>query len=109
MDASAVEFHMNGPAGQPPVLQARESSRVRAARLLDVWVSGDQQRLIIELTDMANPGTGSEAEETDKGREELLLCVVRQMMNEPDLYASRAEKLHLGVWLDLLAHLAEGT
>jgi hypothetical protein len=105
MDASAVEFHLN-ESGQVRVLQPRDSSRLRAARLLDAWVSGDRRRLTRELSDLAAPGSGCEGGETNDGREELLLCVVRQMRSEPDLYASRAEKLHLGVWLDLLAHLS---
>ena len=105
MDASAVELHTNEP-GRDRDLQSRESTRVRAARLLDAWVAGDRQRLAFELNSLTAQGEECDDLENEDGREELLHCVARQMMSEPDLYGSRAEKLHLGVWLDLLAHLS---
>jgi hypothetical protein len=105
MDASAAELHTN-EVGLSPDLQTRESTRARAARLLDAWVAGDRQRLAFELNNLAVQGGECEDAENEDGREELLLCVARQMLSEPDLYGSRAEKLHLGVWLDLLAHLS---
>jgi hypothetical protein len=105
MEAAAVGFEQNipGQAGVPAVF---ETTRVRAARLLDAWIAGDRQRLNFELSHWRE-GDLAMNDEGHGGRGELLLCVVRQMMDEPDLYASRTEKLHLGVWLDLLSHLSE--
>jgi hypothetical protein len=110
MDSSALEIEMSerGHSGARPV---RESSQIRAARLLDAWIAGDRERLDFELSqwrdgDLVMRGSPS-ASSNDDGRDELLLCVVRQMMSEPDLYASRSERIHLGVWMDMLAHLAE--
>ena len=82
----------------------RERSRVRAARLLDAWIAGDRRRLDHELSYHVD---GDPAQNHEDEREELLLSLMRQMRSEPDLYASRAEKLHLGVWFDILARLAE--
>lgn len=103
MEASTAEIQTSG---REPILirQTGESSQVRAARLLDPWIAGDRQRLDFELSQWRDCDQLAERED---GREELLLCVVRQMMNEPDLYASRTEKLQIGVWLDMLTHLAQ--
>ena len=79
-------------------------TQIRASRLLDAWIAGDRQRLDYELSHWRE---GDFAMEGDDGREELLLCLVRQMMDEPDLFAPRTAKLHLGVWVDMLVHLAE--
>ncbi len=103
MEASTAEIHASG---REPIRirQTGEGSQVRAARLLDAWIAGDRQQLDYELGQWRDDDLLSERED---GREELLLCVVRQMMNEPDLYASRTEKLQIGVWLDMLTRLAE--
>ena len=79
-------------------------SRVLAARLLDAWIAGDRRRLCYELSLWRE---GELAAESGDDRWELLLGIVRQMMGEPDLFAPRQQKLHLGIWFDLLAHLAE--
>lgn len=84
----------------PPV-----STQLKARRLLDSWVSGDRQRLELELRLWQEVRLEPVAADDD-GREDLLGCLVDQMMGEPDLFAPRAEKLHLGVWVDLLVHLA---
>ena len=52
-------------------------------------------------------GARFRARKRDEGQEELLLCLVQQMMDEPNLFAPRSAKLHLGVWIDLLVNLAE--
>jgi hypothetical protein len=83
----------------------RTSTQLKAARLLDSWISGDRRGLDHELNDWRE-GRLIETDPTDEGREDLLRCLVEQMMDEPDLFAPRGEKLHLGVWVDLLVHLA---
>jgi hypothetical protein len=83
----------------------RTSTQLKAGRLLDSWVSGDRRSLEHELRQECDsePEDGSPEGE---GREELLRCLVDQMREEADLFAPRTEKMHLGVWVDLLVHLA---
>jgi hypothetical protein len=104
MEVSAVEIDVN--ESNQTRIRRSETTQVRAARLLDAWIAGDRLRLDYELSqwregDLAMDGEGGDS------RKELLLCVVRQILDEPDLYASRSEKLPLGVWIDMLTHLAE--
>ena len=81
------------------------STQLKAQRLLDFWVSGDQRRLEAELRHWRDHGI-NQAVSNEDGPADLLRCLVSQMMDEPDLFAPRSEKLHLGVWVDLLVHLA---
>ena len=81
------------------------STQLKARRLLDSWVSGDRQRLELELR-LWQAGRRAAVAMDDDGREDLLGCLVDQMTGEPDLFALRSDKLHLGVWVDLLVHLA---
>jgi hypothetical protein len=104
MEASAVEIDVN-ETDRTRIRRYGETNQVRAASLLDAWIAGDRQRLDYELNEWREGDLAMEGE-GDDSREELLLCVVRQMMDEPDLYASRSEKLHLGVWIDILTRLA---
>ncbi|HYA17021.1 MAG TPA: hypothetical protein VEF06_06125 [Bryobacteraceae bacterium] len=83
----------------------RTSTQRKAGRLLDSWIAGDRRRLDDELQQWRD-GKLTEKDPEDEGREELLRCLVEQMMEEPDLFAPRSEKMHLGVWVDLLLHLA---
>jgi hypothetical protein len=80
-----------------------QATHLRAIRLLDPWIAGDRRRLDYEMRQW-NEGTFEL--DGDDGRAELLFCLVQQMIDEPDLFAPRSEKLHLGVWVDLLMHLA---
>jgi hypothetical protein len=80
---------------------------VMAERLLNPWIAGDRGRLEAEMGKWREGiFTLQPAGSQDDGRAELLLCLVQQMINEPDLFAPRTEKMHLGVWVDLLVHLA---
>jgi hypothetical protein len=88
-------------------LQSERTPEAMAAQLLDPWIAGDRRRLEFEMEKwrdgtLSLGRTGAD----DDGRGELLLCLVQQMMGEPDLFAPRSEKMHLGVWVDLLVHLA---
>jgi hypothetical protein len=82
--------------------RTRTATQLKATRLLDAWVAGDRRALEFELNQWRAIDLGIESGEE---REYLLLCLVQQMMDEPDLFAPRSEKLHLGVWVDLLTHL----
>jgi hypothetical protein len=77
----------------------------KALRLLDPWIAGDRRRLEMEMGQWRE-GVFALNRACDEGREELLLCLVQQMLDEPDLFAPRSEKMQLGVWIDLLMHLA---
>ncbi len=82
-------------------------TRVMAERLLNPWIAGDKRRLESEMAKWREGVfTLQRQDVAEDGRGELLLCLVQQMMDEPDLFAPRSEKLHLGVWVDLLVHLA---
>jgi hypothetical protein len=83
-------------------LRARTVTQLKATRLLDAWVAGDRRALEYELSQWRAMDLEIEGAEE---REHLLFCLVQQMMDEPDLFAPRSEKLHLGVWVDLLTHL----
>ena len=76
----------------------RLDTSARAARLLDAWVGGDRGRLDYELSQFRMGDSPMEADD----REDLLCFLARQMMDEPDLFAPRTTKLHLGVWVDML-------
>jgi hypothetical protein len=92
-------------AGMIDLSLKRTSTQRKAERLLDSWIAGDRRRLDCELQQWRD-GKLTEKDPEDEGREELLRCLVEQMMEEPDLFAPRREKMHLGVWVDLLLHLA---
>jgi len=98
-----VEICRDEQEQHTPVRRVKTETQIRAARLLDAWIAGDRRRLDYELSQWHE---GDFAAQGEDGREELLLCLVRQMMDEPDLFAPRTAKLHLGVWIDMLAHLA---
>jgi hypothetical protein len=87
------------------VRRTKTGTQIRAARLLDAWIAGDRRRLDYELKRWRS-GDVAVSEGID-GRAELLDCLVQQMMDEPDLFAPRTARLHLGVWIDMLVHLAE--
>jgi hypothetical protein len=90
--------------------QSISRSKAHALRLLNPWISGDRRTLEFELNRWREGTFGLNSErvdaESNDGREELLFCLVQQMVDEPDLFAPRDEKMHLGVWVDLLSHLA---
>jgi hypothetical protein len=109
MGLSMVEICRDEQEQHTPVRRVKTETQIRAARLLDAWIAGDRHRLDYELSHWREgdfAAQGEDGEEGEDGREELLLCLVRQMMDEPDLFAPRTAKLHLGVWIDMLAHLA---
>jgi hypothetical protein len=81
---------------------SRLDTSARAARLLDAWVGGDRGRLDYELSQFRKGDCPIEADD----RDDLLCFLAQQMMDEPDLFAPRTTKLHLGVWVDMLVHLA---
>jgi hypothetical protein len=103
MEISLVEIRGNKDE-QVAVLGAPLKSQILAARLLDAWIAGDCRRLNYELRQW-NQDDFHVGDEDD--RLEVLRSLVQQMAAEPDLFAPRAEKLHLGVWIDLLEHLAK--
>ena len=78
-------------------------TQFRASQLLNPWIAGDRRQLDYEMRRWRE---GNFALDSNDGRAELLSCLVQQMMDEPDLFAPRSEKMHLGVWIDLLMHLA---
>lgn len=92
-------------SGKIDTASAQASTQLKARRLLDSWVAGDRYRLELELRLWAESRFAPVATDGD-GREDLLGCLIDQMMGETDLFAPRSEKLHLGVWVDLLVHLA---
>jgi hypothetical protein len=112
VELPSKELHAlpNPPATFPRVAT---KTQVLALRLLDAWIAGDRRRLDDELKRCAglSGGAAQSGEATtgiDDEREELLQYLAQQMMDEPDLFAPRTSKLHLGVWIDMLVHLAEG-
>jgi hypothetical protein len=109
METSA-ELHpreLHERANQPATFpRVATKTQVLALRLLDAWIAGDRRRLDDELKCCAGLSDGTT--EINDEREELLHYLAQQMMDEPDLFAPRNAKLHLGVWIDMLVHLAEG-
>jgi hypothetical protein len=103
MEISLVETRVNKDE-QVTVLCAPLNSQILATRLLDAWIAGDYRRLDYELRPWKQDDFHA-GDEDD--RLEVLRSLVEQMAAEPDLFAPRAEKLHLGVWIDLLEHLAK--
>ena len=78
-----------------------------AKSLLDVWLSGDQCTLRLELERLSRaPELPADSEDPD--RLELLKCMAGRMKDAPDLYAPRCESPRTGVWLDMLHHLSIG-
>ncbi len=78
-----------------------------AKSLLDVWLSGDQSRLRMELDRVTRmPMSPDNDDESD--RIELLKSMAERMRETSDLFAPRRESPHVGTWLDLLNHLSEG-
>jgi hypothetical protein len=98
---SATIEHSEGDIMAPE--DESQTTHLRAVRLLDPWIAGDRRRLDYEMRQWSEGGFELDG---DDGRAGLLFCLVQQMMDEPDLFAPRSEKLHLGVWVDLLMHLA---
>lgn len=109
MALSVVEIGRDENEQRTAVGRVRTETQIRAGRLLDAWIAGDRRRLDYELSRCQErdfPARGNEDRDCEDGSEELLLCLVQQMMNEPNLFAPRSVNLHLGVWIDLLAHMA---
>lgn len=76
-----------------------------AKSLLDVWLSGDQRRLRLELRNVGQISLLSGSEDSCD-RFELLKSIAGRMRESPDLFASRSESPRLGTWFDLLHHLS---
>lgn len=81
------------------------SSQILAAMLLDAWLSGDRCRLLWEVDRTAAlrpvPADGAECD-----RMEILAGIAYEMASA-DLFAPRTENARIGVWMDLLDHLAD--
>ena len=73
-----------------------------AKSILDVWLSGDQRRLRLELDSVERMSLPVDSDD----RCELLKSIAGKMQQSPDLYASRTESPRVGTWLDLLHHLS---
>ena len=104
METNTGELHAKTHESQPCRRSARTGSQVQAAQLLDAWVAGDRRRLDHLFNQCREENFIGERQD---GREELLQYLALQMKNEPDLFAPRTTKPHLGVWIDTLKHLAE--
>ena len=103
METNAGEHRSKTPEQRRCGLRTRTANQAQAAQLLDAWIAGDRRRLDqifsqFRETDLIGEGQGD--------REELLLCIALQMKSAPSLFEPRIAKPQLGVWIDMLTHLA---
>jgi hypothetical protein len=89
----------------PSLFQDGRPAETLAKSLLDVWQSGDRQRLRLVLENLSALLPPPESNE-DFERIALLKCIAWRMKQSGDLLTKRPDNPQVGVWFNLLRHLS---